>query len=350
MTPNRKKIAVILNLNAPGVTKKVINRIASRIPMENIYPTKDIVEARSAVSDILENSFDFIFCGGGDGTIVNTITDIRDIEREKALSPQGHAINDYADNEMAVPSLGILKMGTGNAWAWAVGVKGGLNQFNTVVEGGDYSISRYHLIEVGGRLCPFAGLGWDAQVLNDYYEVNERLYHTPLRGFMGSLYGYLFTSFTRTIPRIIKKKGATEVEITFTGRKLFKPTRNSGYLPITDSRNSIIYHGPANMVSAGMIPFFGYGFRAFPYAEQIRDTMHLRISNLDIFRTVKNIRKIWAGRYESPDFTDFLADMIRLRFDREMPLEIGGDPAGYTSEVELRVSDFQVNIVTFDGN
>jgi diacylglycerol kinase family enzyme len=335
MTSGTRKVAVILNRNARRYTDSLITDIARIIPKNHIWATGSLADARNAVGEILAGGFDVVFAGGGDGTIVTTVSTIRDLL---------HSGHDYP-----VPPIGILKLGTGNAWTYAVGVKGGLGQLAHVVRGGYFFTAPSCLIDVGGLLCPFAGMGWDAHILNDYYDLNKHYERSILAPVMKNLFGYFAAAVTRTIPKFVEGANIPEVEVTFTGRRLYKPDRRGNYFPITDRENTIIYHGPASIVAAGTIPYFGYKLRAFPYAGKVPGTMHLRVVNLDPGDAVRNLHRIWRGTYFSSDIIDFLADGIRITSTEDQPIEIGGDPGGYARTVDFTVSDFTVTIVAFWG-
>ena len=45
-------------------------------------------------------------------------------------------------------------------------------------------------------------------------------------------------------------------------------------------KGAVLFEGPAKVVAASTIPYYGFGFRFFPYAEDREDRMHLRISNI----------------------------------------------------------------------
>jgi len=336
---NTPTVAVIVNKNARWANDRLLVKLSRILPDDAIYPTETFDEAERAMDDILLKGYDIVFSGGGDGTIVSTLS----IMRKK--------MNELKDRGIHVlrPPVGILKLGTGNAWAWAVGMKDGLGQLEHVVNGGYFSIYRYPLVEVNELLCPFAGVGWDGQILNDYYDVNEKLSDTPLKRFVGSLYGYFLAVFTRTIPRAIREKSFPEITVRFTGDKLYKPTRDGDYFSITDMGSDIIYKGPASIASSSTIPYFGYAFRAFPHADRVRGTMHLRIANLEVGESLLNLWQLWKGTYRSPKVIDFITDRVELTFDRELPLQVGGDPMGYTDRVVFSVPDLTAKVIAFWG-
>ncbi|MBN1574567.1 MAG: hypothetical protein JW984_15325 [Deltaproteobacteria bacterium] len=334
------KIAVILNGNASRVNNQVVKRLVSIVGGENLYYTRALDEVDGAVADILKKDYDIIFSGGGDGTIVGVVTAVVDVSGKMADS----GVN------ISVPTIGILKMGTGNAWAWATGVNNGLKQIEEIKKGGGYSVTTFDLLKVKGRLCPFAGIGIDAQVLNDYYDLMEKLSQSFLERFFVGLNGYIYSSVTRSIPavRAMTRGGkAPEVEVRFTGDKTFRLNRNGHYEALEDVMDQEVFRGRANIVACGTIPYFGYAFRAFPLAEAMSGTMHLRIANVRPAEALRNIPRLWRGTYNGPEFTDFLTDAVNIKFDREMPLEVGGDPHGYTSEVDFEVPEFRVSVISY---
>lgn len=334
MTSQTRKVAVILNKNARRYTKRLAGDIARIIPRRHIWATNTPDQARRAVREILEGGFDVIFAGGGDGTIVTTLSVIRDIVCS------GHTL--------PIPPVGILKLGTGNAWTYAVGVKGGLTQLTHVARGGHFFTVDTPLIEVGDLLCPFAGMGWDAQILNDYYDLNKEHEGGLLSPFTKNLFGYFLAAATKTLPRFAGGANVPEVEVTCTGARLYRPDRDGNCIPMTGRQDTIIYHGPASFVAAGVIPYFGYKIRAFPHAGKLPGTMHLRIVNLDPGAAVRHLRSFWKGTYYSNDIIDFLADGIRVTSAEDQPIEVGGDPKGYGRSVEFNVSDFTATIVAFE--
>jgi diacylglycerol kinase family enzyme len=334
-TSGTRKVGVILNKNARRFTRRLPDDIARIVPRRHIWVTGSLEDARQAVEQMMQEDFDVIFTGGGDGTIVTTLSAIRNILA--------------SGRDVPVPPIGLLKLGTGNAWTYAVQARSGLSQLAHVVRGGYYFTADYSLIQVDDLLCPFAGLGWDAQVLNDYYDFNEIHRNRFISRFTKGLFGYSLAVATRTIPRFTGGQNLAEVEVTFTGQNLYKPDRNGNYFPITDRGNAVIYRGPASIVAAGTIPFFGYKIRAFPYACRVPKTMHLRIANADVADALQHLTGIWRGTYFSSDIIDFLADRVRITFTSDQPIELGGDPKGYRRSVDFSISDFTATIVAFWG-
>src|SRR5687767_6405334 len=102
------------------------------------------------------------------------------------------------------------------------------------------------------------------------------------------------------------------------------------------------------MVAAGSIPYYGFGFRMFPYADDRPDRMHLRIAVITSFEFVANFRPIWRGEYENLETVfDYLVEAVRIEMDPETPFHIGGDAIGDRGEVTLRLQREPLELVDF---
>jgi diacylglycerol kinase family enzyme len=110
----------------------------------------------------------------------------------------------------------------------------------------------------------------------------------------------------------------------------------------------MLYEGPARVAGVSTIPYYGFGFRAFPYAEERPDRMNLRISTIAPISFVKHFPAIWRGEYENPGVMfDYLVDSVRIAFDPPTPFQVGGDPRGTRRSVEARVSPTPIRLVDY---
>ena len=57
----------------------------------------------------------------------------------------------------------------------------------------------------------------------------------------------------------------------------------------------VIYAGPARLLAFSTIPYWGWGARIFPYAEERDDRFNLRVVNFGSIAAVANVRDIWRG-------------------------------------------------------
>jgi diacylglycerol kinase family enzyme len=62
-----------------------------------------------------------------------------------------------------------------------------------------------------------------------------------------------------------------------------------------------------------------------------------------------NLPKLWNGRWFPEGIHDFHAREVTIRFAQPMPLQIGGDAAGYRDEVQLSVAPETVDLLDFNG-
>jgi hypothetical protein len=203
------------------------------------------------------------------------------------------------------------------------------------------------LIEVEGMIAPFCGFGADAVVLNDYALVKERLSKTPLRRVAPGALSYAIAAMTRSLPsyllrrmphcRIVNEGGDAQ-RIGARGSLLGKPVR----------RGQTLYEGPIRIAALSTIPYYGFGFRAFPYAEERPDRMSLRVSIIGPVKFVKNFAPIWRGDFEDPEIIlDWLVEAVSIEVDPATPFQIGGDPRGERNQVFAKIAEQPIRLVDF---
>src|SRR5260370_20345775 len=140
------------------------------------------------------------------------------------------------------PAMGVLPLGTGNGWAHALGAP----KLHRCLEllsrtAGLLPARRSGLIEVEGTLAHFAGSGWDAMILDDYQRQVEAS-RGPGRHLSKSVYGYLFATLLRTVPKGVAF-GNARVVIENLGDEVFavdsdgRPRRLAGV-----GRGAVLYH------------------------------------------------------------------------------------------------------------
>jgi len=96
------------------------------------------------------------------------------------------------------------------------------------------------------------------------------------------------------------------------------------------------------------VPYYGLGLRAFPFAGTAEGVMQLRVAtHIDVSTLVLNLRRIWRGGFSHEGLLDFHADRVALRFERPMPLQIGGDAEGWRDELTFGMAASPVEIVDF---
>jgi diacylglycerol kinase family enzyme len=110
----------------------------------------------------------------------------------------------------------------------------------------------------------------------------------------------------------------------------------------------VLYSGPCMMAAASTVPFYGLGMRFFPFAGEVAGTMHLRVaSRIPVPIALLNLPRIWSGAFRHPGLHDFQATRVELRFDRPIPLQIGGDAEGSRDQVTMAVAPRPIEVVDF---
>jgi hypothetical protein len=110
-------------------------------------------------------------------------------------------------------------------------------------------------------------------------------------------------------------------------------------------RGAVLYEGMASVAGAATCPEFGYGFRAYPFAERLLGFMNVRVYDQGAITAIKEIPKLWRGQHPLEGMTDWFATEVRMTFSRPMPLQIGGEAVGSRLTVDFKASPRSVNAV-----
>ncbi len=332
------RLAVLLNANAKRVSAKLRKSISHVVPESDLYYTRTFEEARAVAQHIVDEGYATVLTGGGDGTFVGFFNEIMNvIERERR-----------AGRHPGVPRMGILKLGTGNALAnlsHANGGEGVLDDILRTRAGECAAVRQINLISAEGKRAPFAGVGLDAGVLNHYVETKELLAKGPLSNVFAGGAGY-FTAITcRSVPKYLLSSHP-EIEIKNRGMA-YRLDAKGEIVDPPMAPGAILYRGTAMIASAGTIPYFGYKFRMFPYADRRPGLMHLRVATLPVPQILANLSRLWKGSYRSDRIHEFLCDDIEIRANQKLPFQIGGDAEGYRDNVRLSIAKEAVEIIDF---
>ncbi len=340
-------VAVLLNANAKQVTGRVQGAISQLVPPEDIFLSKSRRDAKAIARAVRERRYGTVFIGGGDGTFVGFVNEICE------AFAQPPALELLGRDRPALPRFGMLKLGTGNAVAGLVGaspVRGGgiLDDLLRARSGEIPGTFKLDLLEVEGKRCPFAGFGIDAAIINDYAWLNRRYGSTSWRRFASGGAGYAVAIAGRTMPHYLRGRGLANVEVTNAGSEAVRVHRGLEQVGEPVPPGGVLYRGPCNVLSGSTVPYFGFNFKFFPFAGKVRGKMHLRISKLPALGVLGNLPSIWKGKYDDTDLCwDYLCDRVTVKFDRAMPLEIGGDAEGYRDGITFGMARQPVEMVSF---
>jgi diacylglycerol kinase family enzyme len=329
------EVAVLLNAHAKQVNPGVRRALSSVLPDEHLYFSRNASDAVEIAEEVVSRRYRTVFTGGGDGTFVSWVNRILETAERRAARP---------------PRFGVLALGTGNAVAEMVGAdpRRHVQDLARYVRGEVDRVRRLDLLTCDGRRTPFAGVGIDAAVLNDYNWIREQLEDTPLRRLGEGVPGYGLAVALRSVPRFLSERRATYCEVVNAGRPAWRLDATGSRIGRPIGHGELLYAGPCMLAAASTVPYYGLGLRVFPFAQMAPGMMQVRIATSLPLRTILlNLGNIWSGEFAHPGLMDFHADRVSLRFERPMPLQVGGDAEGWRDEVAFGMAANSVEIVDF---
>ncbi len=328
-------VAVLLNANAKAVNARVRDALSSVVAEEHLFFSSCPDEATRIAEQVVERRYRTVFTGGGDGTFVGWVNRIVEAAERCAARP---------------PCFGVLALGTGNAVAGMVGARPRRHAHDLAryLRGEVERVRRLDLLTCEGRRTPFAGIGIDAAVLNDYNWLRGRLAGTPLRCLGLGAAGYGLAIALRSAPRAILQRRPSYCEVVNVGRPAWRLGAGGERIGRAIGHGELLYAGPCMLAAASTVPYYGLGLRAFPFAGKSHGVMQLRLATrIDVCTLMLNLPRIWRGDFSHASLLDFHADRVAIRFERPMPLQIGGDAEGWRDELTFGMASSPVEIVDF---
>ncbi|HYI00606.1 diacylglycerol/lipid kinase family protein [Hyalangium sp.] len=321
-------IAVLVNLRARRGSEVMGGLVQRFLPLARVALTRSLDEARTWIDQQLRtNPPALLLAGGGDGTITGLLNEMR---------AQG----------LALPAIGVLPMGTGNAWAHVTGAPRPAVALKQLAAYGERlpPLRPFRLVRVEGHLAPFAGTGWDAEMIQDFK--GQLASSGPLRNAQAGLRGYLGAMFTRTIPRHVFGGGGPQVSVYNLGAPALTVDAHRAIRPLPHGETgALLYRGPAGVAGAATTPEWGFGFKAFPFAQAMPNRLSVRVYGGSVLEATRNMFKLWRGQHPMPKMHDFLVERVRMDFDREVPFQLGGDFLGLRRSVEFELAEEHVQLV-----
>jgi diacylglycerol kinase family enzyme len=302
-------------------------QLARALPGARVRLTRNIEEIEGWLRVILSERTPprCLLSAGGDGSAIALL----------------NALDRVVPAATAFPPVGALPLGTGNAWAHSLGARK-LDDCVRALARHDAAVPtrRYALFECDGVLTFFGGCGWDAQILDDYKKQVEA---SPSSHLAKSVLGYLSAMFTRTVPKTLLR-GRPHVTIENLGNEVYTVDEHGRLQRLEGAgRGTILYEGMASVAGAATCPEFGYGFKAYPFAERLLDWLNVRIYDRAALKAVTDIPKLWRGAHPMAGMHDWFASEVRMTFSRPMPLQIGGEAIGTRLTVEFKRSSRKVD-------
>lgn len=329
---NHEQTAVLLNANAKQVNPRVRDALSGLVPAESLFFSRDPDEANRIADTVMSRGFETVFTGGGDGTFVSWVN---------------HILDRAETRSRPAPRFGILALGTGNAVAEMVGAGRPLDDLRRHLSGEVLPGRRLDLVSCEGRRTPFASVGLDAAVLNDYRWLRSRL-----GGHAGKLTsglrGYGLAIALRSAPRQVFQRAPVYTEVLNTGSPAWRLDAAGERVGRPIEKGELLYAGPCMLAAGGTVPYYGFKLRAFPFAGRRAGSMSLRVfTRVPVPSLVLNARRIFNGEFQHPGLLDFEADQVEMTFDRPMPFQVGGDAEGNREKVTLGIARRSVELLDY---
>ncbi len=328
------RVAVVLNGNARQVTDDLVESFDQLVGSGDLFLSRTLDEAQGIALEIVESGYAVVLTGGGDGTFVQMVTAITKEARSRNQEP---------------PRFGLLRLGTGNSLAWALGAgtshKGVIADLKRLRH--DSAHRDFRLIEVQDLLTPFAGAGFDALGLKHFHEVRSIVRHLPWVGKRASgAVSYAISIPTLTIPELALRP-RMEVRIVNRGaaERLDRDGRPCG--PAIE-KGEVIFEGACIAALVSTIPYWGFGARVFPFAEdRPADRFCLRVVATNPLQIAAHMLSAWKGTYRHENLIDVYAEDVELQFGKPTAIEIGGDPAGMTDSMHARLHPEPIKLIDY---
>ena len=325
---NELNYDVVLNRNAGRVTPALIEQLQSQLPADRLHLTESLLHSREVLQECVEKGSETIFAGGGDGTIVDVINGLHEF------------------SEGTPPTVGVLRLGTGNALAYWLNSSTPVADLNKWQSPHSHSIIEANMIEAEDTLFPFAGLGMDAAVLNDYNRVKRAAKYRWYSPMMKGMPGYLWAGYLHTLPNHIKKPKYA-VRITNAGRPAFAigPTGSEVGEPIPTG--GVLFEGMASTVTCATTPYYGYKMKMFPFATGRKGRFQLRVVTMTPLQIAQHIYSAWNGELRHPGLLDYYVDKVQVEFQETIPYQLGGEATGYRKEITFSLAKNPTKMVSF---
>ena len=329
------RIAAVLNGNARQVNARVARELSQALPGA-VHVTHTLEDSNALIGRLVSEGVDVLFAGGGDGTLLQTTRAVRQHRERLGL------------HRSQEPYVGLLPLGTGNALASHFGLGSALNQLTLAAHGAPAKVHRLRMVEVDGERTPFAGVGVEAMIINDYNQLKGWASRHRLDGVLTGLPGYFMATALRTLPRWLTRRRPVATIVNTGDRPAWRVASDGTRLGEV-APGEVIYEGPLTTAAASTTSCYGFDMRIFPLAEQDPNRFQLRIYRGHGVDPLFKAPRLFDGTYSSPDLFDVLAERVTLHLDREAPLQVAGDAHGWRRTVTFALADEVVPVWTPDA-
>jgi diacylglycerol kinase family enzyme len=348
---DHRRTAVLLNRNARRVNDNLARRLEAIVGIENVFYSRSLDEAEEYTREIIQRGYGTIACGGGDGTLVRTVNLARRyIAEANAWRTERHRRFGEWQTLITPPRFAFLRLGTGNAIGHVLGAGHPVDDLKRIVEGEPTRTHTVPLLDVDGEQCFFAGLGYDSLILNDYNRLKEHTHNPFLKPLMQTLIGYAATMLSTSIPNIAFRNAARiEARIVSRGKAYYIDPRRGDALEEVEP-NTTLFQGYTGFLGAGTTPYYGFGFKAYPFASMMPGMMNLRVAQVGPFEALSHLPSLWRGAFRSPKrLFDFFANDVEIELAQPYPFQHSGDAQGMRKNLRLSVAEETLDLVDLHG-
>ena len=340
------RVAVLLNRNARRVSDRLARQMERIVGRENLYFSRSLEEAEAYCREIVQRGYGTVVCGGGDGTLVRAFNLVqRYVDESNGWRLERYRRFGEVQSRLCTPRFAFLNLGTGNGLRNVVGANSPLRDLRTIAEDVPSNTRCVPMISGQGERFTFGGMGYDSLLLNDYNWLRQRVHSRIARPVVQTVAGYFAALLTRTLPRALKERDMLRARLVSKSDSYYVDPRR-GDAAVLMPAGSVLHDGPVTMVGMGTTPFFGYGFKIFPFASMMPGMMHLRVTNNGPLATLANLPAAWRGTYRSRDtIFDFLVKDVSIELDRSFPFQHSGDDQGPVSNLQLAIADETLTLV-----
>jgi hypothetical protein len=160
--------------------------------------------------------------------------------------------------------------------------------------------------------------------------------------------GYGLAVALRSAPRALLQRRPSYCEIVNVGRPAWRLDGKGARIGRPIPHGELLYAGPCMLAAASTVPYYGLGLRAFPYTGSAHGMMQLRVAtSIGVPTLLMSIPSIWSGAFAHEGLLDFHAERVALRFERPVPLQVGGDAEGWRDSLTFGMAASPVEIVDF---
>lgn len=337
------KVAVLLNANARKFSHKIVRTLSHVVPEGDLYISRSELDARRIAQAVLDRRYHTVFLGGGDGTFSSFVNEIMN---QVELRRQHHP-------GLAAPRFGVLKLGTGNSVATLMrsSSTSGDGILDDVLRARAGEVPGYRTLDmlmVEGKRAPFAGLGLDGKLLNDYIWVKRNLGKGMLTQLMNGGAGYFTSVAFKTVPYYLANSNKVECEV-INGKTSAAYRIGPNGLPVGEpiAPGAVMFQGELMMAAAGTSPYYGFELKMFPFATKRRGMMNLRIGTIPTMKILANLKGLWGGTWFPEGLHDFHCSDVTINFGRPMPFQVSGDAEGYRDSVRMQMAPEAIEVVDF---